>query len=150
MKKIYLAADHGGFKLKRQVEAFLIKKGFTVKDFGAFEYHPRDDYPDFVIPVAKRISQEHAKKRPNSLAIIFGGSGQGEAMCANRFKNVRATVYYDHDKKILEVSKKHNNANILSIGARFVDKKTLEKDILFWINTKFSGKDRYKRRQKKY
>lgn len=148
-KKIYLATDHAGFELKNKVKDFLEKKEYLVEDFGAFKYDKNDDYPDFISQAGKAISEDYAKKCPKSLAIIFGGSGQGEGIVANRFKNVRATVYYSHNKEILKLSKEHNNANILSIGARFVDEKEILKDILFWIETKFSNQSRHKRRIKK-
>jgi len=131
MKKIYLATDHAGFELKEKIKNFLEKKGFKIKDYGAFEYQKNDDFPDFIKPLAKQISKDFSNRCPNSLGIILGGSGQGEAMCANRFKNVRAIVYYSHDKKILQLSKEHNNANILSIAARFLDEKKIMSDIIF-------------------
>ena len=83
------------------------------------------------------------------MGIIFGGSGQGEAMVANRYPNVRATVYYDGPREILELSKEHNNANILSIGARFVSKEYLNDIVEFWLNQEFSDEERHLRRIKK-
>ena len=126
MKKIiYLATDHAGFEYKEKVKEILENKfseNFEVIDCGAEEYNPADDYPDFISKAAEKIS----KNPENSLGIIFGGSGQGEAMVANRYKNVRATVYYGSETEILKLSKAHNNANILSIGARFVKEYDLE------------------------
>lgn len=148
--KIYLATDHAGFKLKNKVQNFLKEKDFLVEDFGAFKYDIQDDYPDFISLVAQKISEDYKKKDATSLAIIFGGSGQGEAMCANRFKNVRATVYYHHNEEILIFSKEHNNANILSIGARFVDEKVILEDIIFWIEKSFLKENRHQKRIKKF
>ncbi len=144
-KKIYLAADHAGFEAKEQVKKFLIDLGAEVEDMGAFEYNKTDDYPDWISKAAEKVS-----KNPNkSLGIIFGGSGQGEVMVANRYPNVRATVYYDGPREILELSKEHNNANILSIGARFVSKKYLNDIVEFWLNQEFSDEERHSRRIKK-
>ena len=88
-KTIVLATDHAGFELKEHVKKFLSEKGFEIKDFGAVEYDALDDYPDFIIPAAKFISEHKL------IGIIFGGSGQGEAMAANRIKGIRAAVFYD-------------------------------------------------------
>jgi ribose 5-phosphate isomerase B len=130
-KTIVLATDHAGFELKEHVKTFLVEKGYDVKDFGAFEYDGLDDYPDFILPAAKYISEHKL------IGIIFGGSGQGEAMAANRIKGIRAAVYYNGPIEIIELSRLHNNANILSIGARFVNNQEVEKVIDLWLSTDF-------------
>ena len=130
-KTIVLATDHAGFELKEHVKRFLIKKGYDIKDFGALEYDGLDDYPDFILPAAKYISEHKL------IGIIFGGSGQGEAMAANRIKGIRAAVFYNGPNEIVELSRLHNNANILSIGARFVSSKEVEKVIELWLSTDF-------------
>ena len=113
--KIFLGSDHAGFQLKEEVKGFLIKKGYSVEDKGALQYQAEDDYPDFIRPVAEAVSKDPENVR----GIIFGGSGQGEAMCANRIKGVRAAVYYGGTVHIVELSREHNNANVLSLGAGF-------------------------------
>ena len=130
-KTIVLATDHAGFELKEHVKRFLIKKGYDIKDFGALEYDGLDDYPDFILPAAKYISKHKL------IGIIFGGSGQGEAMAANRIKGIRAAVFYNGPNEIVELSRLHNNANILSIGARFVSNQEVEKVIELWLSTNF-------------
>ena len=130
-KTIVLATDHAGFELKEHVKRFLIKKGYDIKDFGALEYDGLDDYPDFILPAAKYISEHKL------IGIIFGGSGQGEAMAANRIKGIRAAVFYNGPDEIVELSRLHNNANILSIGARFVSSQEVEKVIELWLSTDF-------------
>mgnify|MGYP005832399511 FL=1 len=130
-KTIVLATDHAGFELKEHVKRFLIKKGYDIKDFGALEYDGLDDYPDFILPAAKYISEHKL------IGIIFGGSGQGEAMAANRIKGIRAAVFYNGPNEIVELSRLHNNANILSIGARFVKNQEVEKVIELWLSTDF-------------
>ena len=115
--KIYLGSDHAGFQLKEEVKKFLLEKGYSVEDKGAFQYQAEDDYPDFIRPVAEAV----AKDPENSRGIIFGGSGQGEAICANRVKGVRAAVYYGGTVHIVELSREHNNLKILSLGARILN-----------------------------
>jgi ribose 5-phosphate isomerase B len=141
-KKIVLATDHAGFELKEHVKNILSKKGIEIKDFGAFTYDAQDDYPDFILPAAKYIAEN------NLIGIIFGGSGQGEAIAANRVKGIRAAVYYGGSEEIIQLSKLHNNANILSMGARFVDQTSAEKIIDLWLSTYFE-KGRHQRRIEK-
>lgn len=142
--KIYLATDHAGFLHKEDLKKHLLLKGFDVKDFGTNSEDPCD-YPDFIFLAAKEVS----KDPDNSRAIIFGGSGQGEAMVANRVKNVRATVYYGGPFEIIELSREHNNANILSIGARFVTIPDMKKVVDRWISLPFSKEERHLRRIQK-
>ena len=130
-KTIVLATDHAGFELKEHVKKFLLEKGFEIKDFGALEYDALDDYPDFIIPASKFVSKNKL------IGIIFGGSGQGEAIAANRIKGIRAVVFYNGPDDIIELSRMHNNANILSIGARFVDNQRAEEIINLWLSTTF-------------
>ena len=130
-KTIVLATDHAGFELKEHVKRFLTKRGYDIKDFGALEYDALDDYPDFILPAAKYISEHKL------IGIIFGGSGQGEAMAANSIKGIRAAVFYNGPDEIVELSRLHNNANILSIGARFVSNQEVEKVIELWLSTNF-------------
>ena len=141
-KTIVLATDHAGFELKEHVKKFLSEKGFEIKDFGALEYDALDDYPDFIIPAAKFISEHKL------IGIIFGGSGQGEAMAANRIKGIRAAVFYDGPDDIIELSKLHNNANILSLGARFMSEEEMHKVIEVWLSTDFES-GRHQRRIEK-
>lgn len=139
---IYLGSDHAGFTLKEHIKDFLKNQNFAVRDEGAFKMDPADDYPDFIKMVAKQVSSDP----DNSRGIIFGASGQGEAMAANRFNGVRACVYYGGTEEILTLSRVHNNANILSIGARFVDFAAAERAIKLWLNIEFPGEERHVRR----
>ena len=141
-KTIYLATDHAGFELKNFCYDFLKKEGYDVADMGATEYDKNDDFPTFIKLAAEKVSEDPK----NSLAIIFGGSGQGEAMVANRFGNVRATVYYGESMDIIKLSKQHNDANVLSIGARFVSKRKLKKVLKMWLSEKLDENPKYKRR----
>jgi ribose 5-phosphate isomerase B len=140
---IVLATDHAGFELKEAVKKSLLELGFEVKDFGALEYEPNDDYPDFINPAAKFISEND-----NAMGIIFGGSGQGEAMAANRFKGVRAAVFYDGPDEIINLSRLHNNANVLSFGSRFIDAERAKELIKQWLSVEFEGGRHQKRIEK--
>ena len=141
--RIVLATDHAGFKLKEAVKKSLLELGLEVKDFGALEYESTDDYPDFINPAAKFIS-----KNDNTMGIIFGGSGQGEAMAANRFKGVRAAVFYDGPDEIINLSRLHNNANVLSFGSRFIDADRAIELIKKWLSVEFEGGRHQKRIEK--
>ena len=158
--KIYLGTDHAVFQHKEAVKVFLEAKGYTVEDCGAIEFDPKDDYTQFITPVAKKVNEDRESK-----GIIFGGSGQGEAMLANKFPKVRAVVFYGPHKPvsaidasgetsedpyaIISLSRKHNNANILSFGARFVTEEEVLKAVEIWLTTEFSGVERHQRRIEK-
>lgn len=131
---IHLATDHAGFELKEMVKEYLSKNGYSIMDHGAFEFDALDDYPDFIFPAAKAVAID-----AHSRGIIFGGSGQGEAMAANRIKGVRAVVFYGGNQEIPSLSRQHNNANILSVGARFVSSKEMIDVIEEWLATPFQG-----------
>lgn len=137
---IYLATDHAGFDLKEKVKKFLENKGHDVKDFGARAFDAEDDYPDFILPAAQAVAKDKG-----SLGIIFGGSGQGEALAANKVPGARAALFYGGNTEIVKLSRSHNNANILSLGARFVDFELAKKAIKLWLAEKFE-KGRHQRR----
>ena len=141
MKKIFLGSDHAGFSLKEKVKKHLEKNRIECEDLGPRKFSPNDDYPDFIIPTAKKVARTR-----NSLGIVFGGSGQGEAIAANKVKGIRAVVVYSPNEKIVKLSKEHNDANVLSIGARFLSEKEAIKIIDLWLKTKFSKKKRHIRR----
>ena len=147
---IYLAADHAGFELKEKIKFWLQKQGHEIKDFGAFSFDPADDYPDFMNPAAKELAVVLAKNPENNRGIFFGGSGQGEAMVANRHKGVRAAVLYKYDEDIIKLSRAHNNANVLCLGARFLKEKEVIRAVELWIKTSFSNEPRHKRRIAKF
>ncbi len=141
--KIILASDHAGFAVKEAVKKCLQENKYTVLDVGAHELVEGDDYPVYMSAAALKVAEDMTGA---TKAIIFGGSGQGEAMVANRFPGVRAAVWYGGDQDILKKSREHNDANILSIGARFEDADGACDAALVWLETAFSGEDRHKRR----
>ena len=137
---IHLATDHAGLKLKNSIKDYLIEKGHEVTDHGAQEYDAQDDYPDFIFPCARAVAAN-----PENRGIILGGSGQGEAMAANRIKGVRAAVYYGSEPEIARLSREHNNANVLSLGARFISEQEIYDIIETWLDEPFEG-GRHQRR----
>lgn len=139
--KIFLATDHAGFELKEEIKKYLKKEGYEADDQGAFSYNESDDYPEFIYKAAKKVSET-----PNSKGIIFGGSGQGEAITANKVPGIRAALFYGKTHEIVKLSRAHNDANILSIGARFVGKKEAVEAVRLWLSTPFSNEERHKRR----
>ncbi len=144
---IYLASDHAGYEYKEYLKKYLLDryKGIEIVDCGAKKYDPMDDYPDFICKAAQNISKDFI----NSAAFIFGGSGQGEAICANRYRNVRAAVINNENIELVELAVKHNNANILSFGARFISKDFLLRAVDTYLNLKFEEEERHLRRIEK-
>lgn len=149
--KIFVGSDHAGYGLKEKLVPYLQSLGHEVRDMGAHEYDENDDYPDFVIPVAEEVSKD-----PEARGIIFGGSGQGEAICANKFRGVRAVVYYGEGKPavadeltIIKLSREHNDSNVLSLAGRFLSEEEMMRAVTEWMETPFSGDERHKRRLQK-
>lgn len=161
MPKVYFAADHAGYALKNALVEQVRMSGYEVEDMGALDLNPEDDYPDFITPLAKRVASE-----PTSRGIIVGGSGQGEAMCANRVPGVRAAVFYGEMKvtdaleiegghsedgyDVIRLARKHNDANVLSIGARFVSGKEAVEAVRLFLEVPFSTSSRHSRRIGKF
>lgn len=143
--KIHIGTDHAGFELKNKLVTYITKLGHEVIDHGAFSYDPIDDYPDFITPVAHAVSMD-----TQSFGIILGGSGQGEAMNANRFAEVRAIEYYGGEIEIVKLGREHNNANILSLGARFVTDDEAYEAVKIFLETEFSNDERHARRLNKF
>lgn len=140
--KLYFASDHAGFEMKKELIHYARNLGYVSEDCGPFEFDPGDDYPDFVKVAAGRVSEDPE----NSRAVIIGMSGQGEAMVANRFRKARAVVVNSDNKEIIKLSREHNDANILSLGAKFVSIDEAKKALELWLETPFSGEERHKRR----
>jgi ribose 5-phosphate isomerase B len=158
--RIALATDHTGFEQLKALEEFLKSLGHECWNFGPKEFKPDDDYPDFIRPAAEKVSNGECER-----GIILGGSAQGEAMSANRFKNVRCAVFYGpvfplrvvdadgHESRdpyeIIRLSREHNNANMLSLAARFVTLEDMKQAVKLWLEINFSGEERHQRRIEK-
>ncbi len=155
--RIYLASDHDGFELKAVLAAYLREQGYEVEDMGPYTLVPGDDYPDYCIPLAQRVAAdtEAATATGSVFGIMIGLSGQGEAMAANRVRGARAAVYYGsvspavsegQADEVLVLSRQHNDANILSLGAKFLTQEEVERVVKLWLAVPFSGDARHIRR----
>lgn len=158
--KIALACDHSGYEALQDIKIFLQSLGHETKNFGPVSLNPSDDYPDFILPAAKAVASGECQK-----GIIIGGSGQGEAMSANRINGVRCAVFYatavprravdvegntSHDPyEIIKLSRLHNDANMLSLAARFLSNNEIHQAIKVWLETDFSGNTHHARRNAK-
>ncbi|MES2023681.1 MAG: RpiB/LacA/LacB family sugar-phosphate isomerase [Patescibacteria group bacterium] len=157
MTKIYLGCDHAGFELKEKIKVYLSGLEYEVEDRGSFSFVADDDYPDFVRQVAEAVAADKG-----SFGVILGGSGQGEAICANRVKGVRAVVFYgpklptekiDMEGRtsmdtfeMIKLARRHNDANILSIGERFTTEDEAKFAVELFVTTPFPGDERHLRR----
>lgn len=141
--KVFFASDHAGYELKNQLAEFAAKDlGHEVVDCGPFTLNPEDDYPDFITVAVANLKEAS----PDAKAVILGKTGQGEAMVANRFAGIRAVVYYGNEAEIIPLSRQHNDANVLSLGAGFIDSEEAKQVLEQWLNTPFSGEVRHQRR----
>ena len=135
--KIALGTDHAGFAYKEAINTFLLEKGYQTKDFGTFS-EESVDYPDFIRPAAEAVAEGLC-----DLGIVLGGSGNGEAMAANKVRGVRYALCWSVDTATL--AKQHNNANVLSLGQRQISKELALEIVDAWLNATFEG-GRHKRR----
>jgi ribose 5-phosphate isomerase B len=139
--KIYLGSDHGGFNLKEKVKEYLKSQGYEVVDRGAFQLDKDDDYPNFIFSAAQSVAED-----PKSLGIIFGKSGNGEIIAANKVKGVRAALCLNREMAAL--AREHNHANILSLGAEFVKMDDVNAIVDTFLTTDWSNAERHARRVK--
>ncbi len=159
--KVFIAADHAGFALKQALAEHIRTLGYEVEDVGAFAQEPNDDYPDFVTPLARAVASDATAR-----GIVVGGSGQGEAMCANRILGIRAAVFYgprqvtaaldieggrsEDGFDAVRLPRRHNDANVLCIGARFVSGTDADEAVRIFLETSFSDSPRHARRLAKF
>lgn len=139
---VYLAADHAGFELKEYIKSYLKKNGYEILDCGAFVYDKEDDYPDFIIKAAEGVAKDVEAR-----GIVFGKSGAGECIVANKVKGVRAIFGINEEN--VRLAREHNDANVLSLGSAFVKAKTACLLAKLFLETPFSFEERHKRRIEK-
>lgn len=155
--KIAITTDHAGFEACKELKLFLEQLGHEVVDYGPKSYDADDDYPDFIYPAARAVAAGQCER-----AIIMGGSGQGEAMVANRVPGVRCALFYglvtaktavdaegntsQDPYEIVKLSRQHNNANVLSLSGRFLAIDEMRTAIKIWLETEFPPVERHLRR----
>lgn len=155
--KIALSTDHAGYEAVGKLKDYIESLGHEVAYFGPTAYDSEDDYPELIARAAKSVSSGEAE-----MGVILGGSGQGEAIAANRFKGVRAAVFYggaiaktaidaegntsEDPYEIVKLSRQHNNANMLSLSGRFLSEQEMMEAIKIWLETPFSDAPRHQRR----
>lgn len=153
--KVYFASDHAGFELKNALVEYVRELGYEVEDCGAHSFDETDDYPVFVMDVARRVAADPERTR----GIVIGGSGQGEAFAANRIRGVRAAVYYGEPtlqqtdvkgKKLDMISstREHNNTNIFSLAGRFLTKDEAKDAVKRWLTVPYDYEERHERRHR--
>jgi ribose 5-phosphate isomerase B len=135
--KIALGTDHAGFRYKEKVKAFLTELGHEMKDFGTFS-EESVDYPIFIRPAAEAVARGECDR-----GIVFGGSGNGEAMVANKVHGVRCALCWNEE--VARLSRQHNDANVLSLGQRVIAEDLVLKIVRVWIDTPFEGGRHQKR-----
>ena len=131
MKKIALGSDHAGYKLKEKIKGYLKSMAYNVVDYGTNSDEPVD-YPDYIRPAAESVS-----KGENDLGIVFGGSGNGEAMVANKVKRIRCGVCWNEESARL--TKEHNDANMIALGERMLSEEKAIRIVATWLNAEFKG-----------
>jgi ribose 5-phosphate isomerase B len=155
--KVFLGTDHAGLEFKDKLFSYLKEEGYDVEDCGPDHFDPDDDYPDFIGAAAKKESENEG-----SMGIVMGGSGQGEQMAANKYKGVRCALFYakaspskavdvsgkqsDDPFEIIKLTRQHNNANMLSLGIRFLNDEDAKQAVKLFLETPFKGEERHQRR----
>lgn len=137
--KIAIGADHAGYRLKEKIKSFLEMEGHEVVDVGAHIYEPTDDYPQFAIPTAEMVANGEVDR-----GILVCDSGIGVDIAANKFPGVRSALV--HDEQLAVQTRLHNDSNILSLGAMFMDENKANRIVKNWLETEFSGVERHQRR----
>lgn len=137
--KIFVGTDHAGFELKEHLKQFLQEKGYEVVDDGAHSFDKDDDYPDFCGAAAR-----HVAENPGSFGFVFGKSGTGELIVANKVKGIRCALAVSEEN--VKLAREHNDANMLSFGSAFATPEQMEALALLFIATAFSGEERHARR----
>ena len=140
--KIGIAADHGGYELKKTLHSFLVASGYEVVDFGAYELNTQDDYPDFVVPLAQALAEKQVER-----GIAICGSGVGASVVANKISGVRAALINDHFSAHQGVE--DDNLNLLCLGGRITGYMAAEEYVQAFLNAKFTGLERHMRRLQK-
>ncbi|MCI6583621.1 MAG: ribose-5-phosphate isomerase [Mobiluncus porci] len=137
--RVHIATDHAGYELKEELKSWLKDEGYEVVDHGAFAFDSNDDYPAFCIDCAAGVVED-----PGSLGVVIGGSGNGEQMAANLVDGVRAALVWNEE--VARLAREHNDANVISLGARQHSVDECKAMLKIFLETEFSGEERHARR----
>lgn len=129
--KIAIASDHAGFRYKEELKGFLVAEGHVLQDFGT-DSTQSCDYPEFIVPAARAVAAGECER-----GIVLGGSGNGEAMAANRVRGVRCALCWD--ARTARLAREHNDANMISLGERLVSLESALEIVAVWLRTEFEG-----------
>lgn len=140
--KIYLGTDHAGFEFKEEIKKYLIERRYDVIDCGAYVFDKNDDYPDFIGKVGKNVGENK-----DSYGIIWGKSGAGECIVANKYRNIRCFLAVNEEN--VRLARQHNDANVISFGSEFVTIDKAKNLIRLFLETDFSQEKRHIRRLNK-
>lgn len=140
---IYIGSDHRGYNLKETLKNYLKELNYELEDMGAFELNPEDDYPDFALAVAKKVSED----TENNRGILICGSGVGVDIIANKIKRVHSALCFD--AKQAQMSRNDDNTNVLSLAADFISEEKAKEIVKVWLETPFSYLERHVRRVEK-
>ena len=141
--RVHLGSDHAGLELKDHLMTWLVDNGYEAVDHGPFVYDALDDYPCFCLRAAEGVAADRSEGL-DSLGVVIGGSGNGEQIAANKVKGARAALAYDLDTARL--GREHNDANVISIGARMHSEEEALEMVRLFLGTPFSGNERHARR----
>lgn len=155
--KVAITTDHAGYEALKELRIFIESLGHECVDYGPQSFDPEDDYPEFMFAAARAVASGECER-----GVIMGGSGQGEAMAANRLDGVRCALFYgpvtakkavdaegnfsDDPYEIIKLSRTHNDANMLSLSGRFLTLEEMKTALQLWFDTPFSGVERHARR----
>lgn len=141
--KVHIATDHAGLEFKDKLKTHLELQGYAVEDHGAYEYDANDDYPGFIIAAAEAVAADW-RTGDKSLGVVFGGSGNGEQIAANKVHGIRAALVWN--ESTAQLARQHNDANVISIGARQHSEQDALHLIDVFLSEPFSGEERHVRR----
>ncbi|MGB3827347.1 MAG: ribose-5-phosphate isomerase [Ornithinimicrobium sp.] len=137
--RVHIGGDHAAYEMHQDLRDWLSEQGHEVHDHGPFEYNDQDDYPVFVLRAAEAVAAD-----AGSLGVVLGGSGNGEQIAANKVVGIRAALCYSEELAVL--ARQHNNAQVISIGARMQTREESRAMVAAFVGTEFSGEQRHQRR----
>lgn len=141
--RVHIATDHAGLDFKVRLKDYLTDKGYQVTDHGAYEYDPTDDYPEFIIKAAEAVMRDQSQGI-DALGVVYGGSGNGEQIAANKVPGIRAALVWN--EFTARKAREHNDANVMSVGARLHEEDEVLQLVDYFLSEPYSADERHERR----